>query len=413
MFLFNASTSAPTWISAFGAVLTGVAALLALGLVGLNETRKLRSQHRQDERRRLQALIGRYHGPLLEAAIDWDRRMHQLLSSKRADVGRYGNDAEGLTEMEWFMDDRTHYDTDDWVYGKFCNPDEYMFRSFVFRFLVLCSLARKFEAEAFYHDAQVARDQDFQFLKYAKAFLWAPTHGDLHPDEIPSQDHFPNDEFRPILDKCYRANEGAVGEQIQIFDLVHLSELVGRERGEYAERLRSLRAEREMTPLGAALGEPDEGEAIELEAEAEQEANGRVAVATEISAAPRPQPRGIGRVILFFIGLRRPSWREDDPRRLTRYNWDRLCVLHLLVMAFINEFGYQWQQKTPHDLRATVDAIVDPKVALRFDTAIESLGLAAGRGPRARRGMLQVKVTLRDRIRQAASTRSPAPAQRS
>jgi hypothetical protein len=131
-------------------VLTGLAALLALGLVGLNESRKLRSQHRQDERRRLQALIGRYHGPLLEAAIDWDRRMQQLLTSKPADVGRYGSEAAGLTEMEWFMDDRANYDTDDWVYGKFCNPDEYMFRSFVFRFLVLCSLARKFEAEAFY-----------------------------------------------------------------------------------------------------------------------------------------------------------------------------------------------------------------------------------------------------------------------
>jgi hypothetical protein len=60
MFLFGAATSVPTWISAFGALLTGFAALLALGLVGLNESRKLRSQHRQDERRRLQALIGRY-----------------------------------------------------------------------------------------------------------------------------------------------------------------------------------------------------------------------------------------------------------------------------------------------------------------------------------------------------------------
>jgi hypothetical protein len=409
MFLFDASTSVPTWISAFGAVLTGLAALLALGLVGLNESRKLRSQHRQDERRRLQALIGRYHGPLLEAAIDWDRRMQQLLTSKPADVGRYGNEAAGLTEMEWFMDDRKNYDTDDWVYGKFCNPDEYLFRSFVFRFLVLCSVARKFEAEAFYHDAQVARYKDFQFLKYAKVFLWAPTHGDLHPDEIPSQDHFPNDEFRPILDKCYRASEGADGDQMQILDLAQLSDLVCRDRGEYAERLRSLRAEHDMTRLGAGLGEPDEAEAleaVELEAEAAHEGNGRVAIATEIATVPRPQPRGIGRVILFFIGLRRPSWREDDPSRLTRYNWDRLCVLHLLVMAFINEFGYPWQQKTAQDLRATVDAIVDPKVARSFDAAIASLGLAAGRGPRARQGMLQVKVTLRNRMRQAASAES-------
>lgn len=153
-----------------------------------------------------------------------------------------------------------------------------------------------------------------------------------------------------------------------------------------------------MTRLGAGLGEPNEAEAIDLEAEAAHEGNGRVAVATEMSTVPRPQPRGIGRVILFFIGLRKPSWREDDPSRLTRYNWDRLCVLHLLVMAFINEFGYPWQQKTAHELRATVEEIVDPKVALRFDAAIASLGLAAGRGPRARQGMLQVKVTLRNRI---------------
>jgi hypothetical protein len=382
------------WISAIGALITGIAALAAVGLVGGIETRKLRSQHRQDERRRLQALIGRYHGPLLEAAIDFDRRMHQLYRSAPADPKKYGEAAEGLTEMEWFMDDGTNYNTDNWVYGKFCDPDQYMFRSFVFRFLVLCSLARQFEAEAFYHDAQVARQKDFQFLKYAKAFLWAPTHGDMHEDEIPGKDHFPNDEFRPILDMCYRTSNGADAQDRQVFDLDRLVNLVTVERDEYRARLCAARAQANGQTSGISPPDTDEPDDAEPSPEQSPQRHQGEAVAAEWPPGKRPDPRGIGRVIVFFIGLRRPTWREDVEGRLSRYNWDRLCVLHLLVMAFINEFGYTWQRRTTSDIDAAASEITDHNVARKFEAAIPSLGLGTGTGGRARKGMGEVERSL-------------------
>ena len=383
------SSSLAPWLSGVGALLTGLAALTALSLVGWNEARKLRSQHRHEEQRKLRALIGRYHGPLLEAAIDWDRRMHQLYESRPANPDHYGKEAEGLTELEWFLADPEYFGTEHWVYGKFCNPDEYMFRSFVFRFLALCCQAREFEAQAFYIDSQVARKKDLQFLKYAKAFLWAATHGDLHRDDIPGKDHFPNDEFRPILDTCIPVRNGDLGtNSASIFDLATLDTLVSKERREYAERVgcarRTIPVNGRTQPAGA---DPPDGDL------------GLASTSTQFAARLEegfalPPPRGIGRVIAFFIGLRRPTWREDEPDRLTRYNWDRLCVLHLLVMSFINEFGYPWQRRDERQLRRAASAIVDRQVADRFADAIPKLGLSTGPTTAVRLGMEKIESIL-------------------
>ena len=38
----------------------------------------LKQEHQQKQRERLQDLIGEYHGRMLEAAVDWDRRMSQF-----------------------------------------------------------------------------------------------------------------------------------------------------------------------------------------------------------------------------------------------------------------------------------------------------------------------------------------------
>lgn len=370
------------WLTGIGALLTGLAALTALALVGWSEARKLRSQHEHEERSKLQALIGRHHGPLLEAALDWDRRMHQLYDSRPADPNHYGKDAEGLTELEWFLADPTYFGTDDWLYGKFCDPDEYMFRSYVFRFLALCSQARQFEAQAFYIDSQVARKQDFQFLKYAKAFLWASTHGELHDDEVPAVDHFPNDEFRPILDTCNPVRNGAMDETNgSIFDLARLDSIVAEERKLYAQRIKTAREQFEAATRGSNGASEGESE-NDLVGIAEEE----IAPVDKPTFNP-PAPRGIGHIILFFIGLRRPTWRDGGQNRLTRYNWDRLCVLHLLVMAFINEFGYPWQRRKEADIRKAADAIVDRRVAIQFARSIPSLGLAQESGTSTRLGV--------------------------
>jgi len=48
-----------------------------------------------------------------------------------------------------------------------------------------------------------------------------------------------------------------------------------------------------------------------------------------------PPAKGVGRVLLFFNGLQK---NHEEFGRL-RHNRDRLCLLHLVVIGFINEFG--------------------------------------------------------------------------
>src|SRR3954469_11296577 len=76
------SQAAPDFLGVPATVLTavvgGIVTLGALLLSGRAEALKLRSQYRWKERAELRALIGDFHGRMLETAIDWDRRMWQL-----------------------------------------------------------------------------------------------------------------------------------------------------------------------------------------------------------------------------------------------------------------------------------------------------------------------------------------------
>jgi hypothetical protein len=201
------AASTPVWLSVVAPVLAFVATLIALALTGRVETLRLRSQHRSEEQRKLRALIGEYHGRLLEATVDWDRRMSQMYDSReRLEVA--GEATPGtISKLEEYVEDEPgygHYDPVIRIYGKFCKRDEYFFRSFAYRLVSLCVLARQFESEAFFIDSQVARPADFQFLKYAKSFLWAMTTADLpYKEAFPSWDHIPSDYLRPVLDSCY------------------------------------------------------------------------------------------------------------------------------------------------------------------------------------------------------------------
>lgn len=171
--------AASIWSTVIAPLVTLTAAVVAVGSVGWAETRRLRSQHHHEERRKLQALIGRYRARLLEAAVDWDRRMEQLYASRDELAERAPRPSpEARSTQEDFLNDNIFYGHPDpalRIYGKFCNREEYVFRSYVYRFLALCAIARKFEAEAFFIDHHVARREDFEFLKYAKSLLWAPT----------------------------------------------------------------------------------------------------------------------------------------------------------------------------------------------------------------------------------------------
>jgi hypothetical protein len=344
---------ASTWTTVVAPVVTSASAVVAVGTVGWAESRKLRTQHRFEERRKLRSLIGRYRGQLLEAALDWDRRMSQLYTSREELAKRDPPPkAEDISQQEDYLDDDLFRKSDDPVlrtYGKFCSPTEYVFRSYVFRFLVLCAIARRFEAEAFFIDSRVARRDDFEFLKYAKSFLWAPTTSDLPDDAFPAQAHFPNDQFRPILDRCHGRSYDdvdAAGADApstvpsNCFDLARLDILVEREKA-------------------LCLAQNPEEEFI---------------------------PGDFGKVIMFFGGLRKPV--SDPPAGDNRQNWDRLCVLHLLVMGFISEFGYSWQKREPSDFARAVENIVDERTLAGFADAIASpLGLAPEGGRRTGTGI--------------------------
>jgi hypothetical protein len=138
----------------------------------------LRIQHRHEQRKKLRELQSRYKGRMLEAALDWDRRMSQIY--------------EGAYRWLDPPDDQR------------LDRREYYYHSVIFRFLQLTAIARRFEAEAFYIDAGIAERSDFALMCYAKAFLWASIYAELTPDDaMPGADHFRSDAFRPLLDLAY------------------------------------------------------------------------------------------------------------------------------------------------------------------------------------------------------------------
>jgi hypothetical protein len=173
-------------------VATGAFSAILGGLVQYFRDRKLadatlRIQHKHEERRKLRELESRYMGRVLDAALDWDRRMTQIYQGAYKDLNPPGDRRDG---------------------------EYYYFHSVIFRFLQLTAIARRFEAEAFYIDPSiVATPRDFDLLRYAKAFLWVMIHAELSPqDGLPGKDHFRSDAFRPLLDLCYSTPRDGEGE---------------------------------------------------------------------------------------------------------------------------------------------------------------------------------------------------------
>ncbi len=257
---------------------------------------RLEREHEQAERAKLQTLIGEHHGRLLEAVLDWDRRMGQLYDDawKQLQVGE----------------------------AKRRSRDQYLYHSYVFRFLALLGIARRFELQAFFVHAHLASESELAMLKYSKAFLWVMTNADLHPpDGLPGRDHFRNDAIRPMLDVCYLEGHG-------------LPETRGRD-GSLIFDLRRYRALLESPELD--VPELDE-------------------------------------VLGFFDGLKPDGDRTPDGEQ--RYRWDRLVALHLLVLAFLDTMGYDWQRPSDAELDRAIEQLHEPMVASRLLEAFPRLGLA-------------------------------------
>jgi hypothetical protein len=163
----------------------GALAALAAPLVQSRLSRKtlehqLQAEYEYEQRKELRKLIGRYHGRLVEAADTWRNRMTNLYDHQAGEAARR------MT-----------------VDGAFSEPD-YYFGTTVYRFMSLASLARQFEAEAFYLDARIAEKSDLDFLKYVKAFRWIMTDLELirglDYQAWEARDHFLNDRYRGLCD---------------------------------------------------------------------------------------------------------------------------------------------------------------------------------------------------------------------
>jgi hypothetical protein len=260
--------------------------------------RKVYTEYELEQQRELRALMGRYTGRMLEAAIDWDRRMMQLY-----EYAESAADNKDDPDFNWHMmcpgwwlrlgDDGDGSPSAVAQYRR--DPEYYFYLSVVFRFLSLLAIARRFEAQAFYIDARHVKNHqnELYFLRYAKSFLWAMTYSGLSPDDgFPGADHFISDKFRPMLDLCYKK--------------------LGQSRSE--------------APQGQPIFDWDRFLAL-LQRKSE-------------SARGKFDP-AIDQVLEFFDELRPVDYAPDSRKRR---RWERLICLHLLTLNFIATFGYPWQQ---------------------------------------------------------------------
>jgi hypothetical protein len=317
-------------------------------------------QHRHEERKKLHELQSRYKGRVLEAALDWDRRMSQIYE------GAY----RWLDPPDEERLDRR----------------EYYYHSVVFRFLQLAAIARRFEAEAFYIDAGIAQRSDFDLLRYAKAFLWASIYAELTPDDaMPGADHFRSDAFRPLLDLAYSTPTTEDGAAI-------LPETRSRDNELIFDLARCMA----MLRRGEDIDRKDE----------------------------------IDELLAFFDGVSPDDY--DDKRQRYRRRWDRLVVLHLFVLAFIDACGYGWQR---NELETRTELAVEmllhpdtiqqelaawlPRLGLDKQAGLERIGrhlarAAAGSAAdspeqRAERVVSRVKQVRADRGLPPLETVGPAP----
>ena len=178
------------------------------------------------------------------------------------------------------------------------------------RFLVLLSLATRFERQAFFIEEQaaedpedrMARDDAVTFLWYCKGMRWTATDvtlfdGALDYDVSRATDHFFTDQLREICGVVTNDDETEVG----------LGEFV------------------------------------------------------DLSTSPELRP-----AMRFFDGLS----RDED-----RLRWDRLVALHLIVMSFLNWYGYKRQQSDATRIRTAVNELRHPYVAANLRDWLPKLGL--------------------------------------
>lgn len=217
---------------------------------------KTKLEYEHEQRKKNHELIGRYKGKLVNSANSLLQRQLNI----------YKNHQKGWLSR-----------------SSKTNSDGYYFCSTAYRFLCFFSIVRQLDIEAVLLDPQIAKEDDFIFLKYIALINWVMTDVSLFDginyDDSIQKDHFYSDEFRQLAEKCI-----------------------------------------------------SEGKLISFE-----------------NFKSGPFSNGdIEQVLKFFDGL---SKSEE------RLRWDRLVALHLLLMAFLNKFGYDWQKSNSSNFKTIVDHI--------------------------------------------------------
>jgi hypothetical protein len=72
------------------------------------------------------------------------------------------------------------------------------------------------------------------------------------------------------------------------------------------------------------------------------------------------------RVFLFFDGLNKSE---------NRFRWDRLVVVHLLLLAFINSFGYDMQKSTPQQFVEVAQQANNAQILTNLASWLPKFGL--------------------------------------
>ncbi len=147
--------------------------------------RKADADFEAAERKKLRDKIGEYRGQLVEAATDFNYRLQNLSNN---------------IDEPW-LDKGGSY--------RGARGEHHYFRSTVYRFAVLMSLANRFERDAHHIDERYSEDKDLAFLLYAKAFRWVMTDVALFKgidyDPSDASDHFFTDRLREM---CSALDEG-------------------------------------------------------------------------------------------------------------------------------------------------------------------------------------------------------------
>ncbi len=240
---------------------------------------KMAVDYEYEQRRKLRALIGLYHGRLLQAVESLSHRMENLYTNYDKRWLDRGNDKAG-----------------------------YYLSSTVFRFLHVSALIRQLESEALLLDPRIASKQDFAFLSFVAALHWVMTDVALFEglpyDPFNERDHFFSDHLRRYSKCCVEV------DRLLTYD------------------------EFEAGPAMSSVLAP---------------------------------------VFAFFSGLH----RDED-----RYRWDRMVAMHLLLMAFLNVFGYKRQHCKAEAFAHAASMIQNPGVLVNLVSWLPRHDLAATKAVR-------------------------------